>query len=173
MPLPALSRPASDSARRGATATDGLIVTTHDSSWYEVEDYWTYPGFEPFADRLDAVTTVPIDNLPQRHAETVIASSGLWATVGTWWCWQSTLTTRSTLELTGPALGLVFDDAGSPVVAASRMDWGTCLAVGIATGLSTNLRIEENELLAANIFQWARQRVDVRQLYLPVVIRDG
>ena len=51
------------------TAPEGLIITTHGSHWYHFEDRWRYPAFEAFADQLEVVTTVPLDQLLEQYPD--------------------------------------------------------------------------------------------------------
>jgi len=347
--LPVLSGPTRADALPAAAATDGLIVTTRGSTWYHWESRWRYPAFEPFADRLDVVTTIPLDQLldqsPDLHlardesrwftytldapvAESLVfdlrGSSkdfdglqvNLWVreptrarfghfdrtyerswhldqpVVGEYQVElearrQSTCTlqigtgqspflatpldgyafvalpdidplsdreigrieqfvqsggnllalaehiraesyysssnfpalnelldscgmqltgdklatvmtttancqtinvltdirphpltegiiavtaTGTTLDLTGGAQGLVFDDAGDPVIAVSRNGLGQCLAVGTMIGFNADFHLEENDRLAANIVEWASKRMSYRA-FLPLTVR--
>lgn len=350
VPPPILSGPARAPAGPAAAATDGLIVTTHGSTWYHYEGRWRYPAFEAFANRLDVVTTIPLDQLldhyPDLHmapderrwftytlgaplAESLVfdlrgsSSSFDGLHVNMWvedpthvefahydrtyersWhldqpvvgeyqvelraSLQSTCTlqigtgqspflarplggyaflalpdldplsdreigrveqfvqsggnllvlaehirgesyysssnfqalnelldgcgmqltgdklttvvtttanrqtinimtdirphpltegiaavtaTGTTLDLTGGAQGLVFDDAGDPVIAVSRNGLGQCLAVGTMIGFNADFHLEENDPLAPNIVRWASKRMS-HQVFLPVTARN-
>ncbi len=65
------------------------------------------------------------------------------------------ISTGSTLSITGSATGLVFDDAGKPVIALDRQGDGEVLVVATGIGFNSDFNLDENDLLATRIVEWA------------------
>ena len=65
------------------------------------------------------------------------------------------VSTGSTLSITGSATGLVFDDAGEPVIALERQGDGEVLVVATGIGFNADFSLSENDLLATRIVEWA------------------
>jgi len=65
------------------------------------------------------------------------------------------VSTGSTLDVTGSATGLVFDDEGEPVIALDRQGSGEVLVVGTGIGFNGDFHLSENDLLATRIVEWA------------------
>ena len=68
---------------------------------------------------------------------------------------DSVISTASTLALSGGAQGLVFDDDGKPVVALDQQGFGDYLAVATGIGFNSDFNLDENDLFATRIVEWA------------------
>lgn len=75
------------------------------------------------------------------------------------------ISTGSTLALSGSAQCFVFDDDGEAVIAFDRQGLGEYLVVATGIGFNSDFRLEENDLLATRIVEWANGLSTV--LYLP------
>jgi len=82
------------------------------------------------------------------------------------------VSTGSTLQLSGAAQGLVFDDQGDPVIAVSQVGSGQCLAIGTGIGFMVPFHQPANDPLAANLIEWASVRGNY-VVFLPVVLRGS
>jgi len=68
---------------------------------------------------------------------------------------DSVISTASTLALSGGAQGLVFDDDGNAVVALDQQGFGDYLAVATGIGFNSDFGLDENDLFATRIVEWA------------------
>jgi hypothetical protein len=73
--------------------------------------------------------------------------------------------TASTLELSGGAQGLVFDANGDAVLALDQQGLGDYLVVATGIGFNSDFHLDQNDLLATRIVEWANGLSVV--LYLP------
>ena len=81
------------------------------------------------------------------------------------------VSTGSTLDLTGSAQGLVFDDDGQPAIAVGSHGQGQCLALGTGIGFNADFGLTENDRLAHNIVLWAEGGMPF-SIYLPIILRN-
>lgn len=75
------------------------------------------------------------------------------------------VSTGSTLSLSGSAQGLVFDDDGEAVISFDRQGLGEYLVVATGIGFNADFDLDENDLLATRIVEWANGLTTA--LYLP------
>jgi len=68
---------------------------------------------------------------------------------------ESVISTASTLDLEGGAQGLVFDDNDDAVVALDQQGFGDYLVVGTGIGFNADFHLDENDLFATRIVEWA------------------
>lgn len=68
---------------------------------------------------------------------------------------ESVISTASTLALSGRAQGLVFDDDGDAVVALDQQGFGDYLVVATGIGFNSDFSLDENDLFATRIVEWA------------------
>lgn len=68
---------------------------------------------------------------------------------------DTVISTSSTLDLSGGAQGLVFDDNREAVVALDQQGLGDYLVVGTGIGFNSDFRLDENDLFATRIVEWA------------------
>lgn len=68
---------------------------------------------------------------------------------------DSVSSTASTLTLSGGAQGLVFDEDGDAVVALDQQGFGDYLVVATGIGFNSDFHLDENDLFATRIVEWA------------------
>ncbi|MCD4748313.1 MAG: hypothetical protein K8R59_02975 [Thermoanaerobaculales bacterium] len=134
-------------------------VSYYSSSNFSALNDLISPSGIRFTEELLRTTEVVTANRQEINVLTDIVESPLTRGV------SQVVSTGSTLDLSGSAQGLVFDDDGEAAIAFDRQGLGEYLVVATGIGFNSDFSLHENDLLATRIVEWANGLTSA--LYFP------